>query len=137
LTACDFETSNNGDLDGYWQLKQVDTLATGGSADMRTSGLFWSVQVNLLETRDNKNANINIYWRFEKTGDRLRIWNPIANNRAISDSIVKDPATCAGYYIQATPMADGNLESVLLINKLNSDDMVLSNNSYRLHFRKY
>ena len=28
LVACDIETSGNGDLDGFWQLRQVDTLAT-------------------------------------------------------------------------------------------------------------
>ena len=26
LAACDIHTSNNGDLDGYWQLSSVDTL---------------------------------------------------------------------------------------------------------------
>lgn len=30
LSSCEVETSQNGDLDGFWHLEQVDTLATGG-----------------------------------------------------------------------------------------------------------
>lgn len=42
-TSCgDFiETSDNGDLDGYWQLSQVDTLANGVQVDMTSSKVFW------------------------------------------------------------------------------------------------
>ena len=31
FAACDIHTSDNGDLDGYWQLRSVDTLSTGCS----------------------------------------------------------------------------------------------------------
>ena len=31
LSSCEIETSQNGDLDGFWHLEQVDTLATGGT----------------------------------------------------------------------------------------------------------
>ena len=48
--SCELETSDNGDLDGFWQLKQVDTLQ-GGTKDMRGSGVFWAVQTDLLEAR--------------------------------------------------------------------------------------
>ena len=33
-SACTLETSDNGDLDGYWHLEQVDTLATGGKLNL-------------------------------------------------------------------------------------------------------
>lgn len=136
FTACDFETSDNGDLDGYWQLRQVDTL-NGGSTDMRNSGLFWSVQVNLLEIHDNITPTNSILFRFEKSGDILRIWNPIVNNRPISDSIVKSPNTLAYYYVESYYKPDSTLEAILHIQELGSERMVLQNDSYRLHFRKY
>ncbi|MBQ9672416.1 MAG: lipocalin-like domain-containing protein [Prevotella sp.] len=136
FAACDFETSDNGELDGYWQLRQVDTLA-GGIADMRNSGLFWSVQVNLLEVRDNYNPFNSLLFRFDKAGDILRIWNPIVNHKRISDSIVHDSATLARYYIVGTYNADSVLESVLHIQELGGEHMVLTNKLYRLHFRKY
>ena len=37
IIACDIHRSDNGDLDGFWQLKSVDTLSTGGTCDMRDS----------------------------------------------------------------------------------------------------
>ena len=48
FAACDIHTSDNGDLDGYWQLRSVDTLSTGGTCDMRDSMRFWSFQANIL-----------------------------------------------------------------------------------------
>ena len=35
LVSCELETSGNKQLDGYWQMSQVDTLATGGITDTR------------------------------------------------------------------------------------------------------
>lgn len=130
LTACDFETSDNGDLDGYWQLKQIDTLATNGTTDMRESGLFWAVQVRLLELRDIQSHNINILFRFDHTGNQLRIYDPIADNRQISDSVITDLSTLQPYGIE-------HADETLTIEKLNSECMILTNQSYRFHLRKY
>ena len=55
-TSCsDFiETSDNGDLDGYWQLSQVDTLANGVQVDMTSSKVFWGVQGKFLTMLDTR-----------------------------------------------------------------------------------
>lgn len=37
FAACDIHTSDNGDLDGYWQLRSVDTLSTGALAICATA----------------------------------------------------------------------------------------------------
>ena len=57
-TSCgDFiETSDNGDLDGYWQLSQVDTLANGVQVDMTSSKVFWGVQGKFLTMLDTRQA---------------------------------------------------------------------------------
>ena len=34
MQSCEIETSHNGDLDGFWHLTGVDTLATGGKRDL-------------------------------------------------------------------------------------------------------
>lgn len=130
LTACDFEISDNGDLDGYWQLKQQDTLATGGTTDMRNSGYYWSIQVNLLEIKDVQVHNPNILFRFEHKGNQLRLYNPIANERIVSDSLIANPATLEPYGLQ-------QLDETFTIEQLNGEKMVLTNALYRYHFRKY
>ena len=49
LCSCDkFHVSDNGELDGFWQLTSVDTLANGRSADMKEKMIFWAVQTDLL-----------------------------------------------------------------------------------------
>ena len=42
-SACTIEMSDNGDLDGYWHLEQVDTLATGGKLNLSKERVFWGL----------------------------------------------------------------------------------------------
>ena len=129
LTACEFEWSRNGELDGYWQLHQLDTLQ-GGQADMRNSGIYWGIQMNLLEMRNVNLYNHDILFRFEKSNDKLRIWNPVNDNRDISDSIVNDVNTL-------NPFGILHLDETFDIETANGEQMVLTNEKFRFHLRKY
>lgn len=43
LTGCTIETSENDDLDGFWHLEQIDTLASQNTVDyggQRVFGVF-------------------------------------------------------------------------------------------------
>ena len=138
MAACDFEMSDNGDLDGYWQCRQIDTLATGGTTDMRPASIFLSVQAHMLEFRDNTRTDRNIIFRFEKAADILRLWNPVADNRQVSDSLIHNPQTLECYAItDVTVKADSTLETQFRITDFSSDNMTLMNSKYRLHYRKY
>ena len=130
LTACDIEHSDNGHLDGYWKLTQMDTLTSGQSADMTESSVFWAVQHHLLEIKKLDDIEKNVFFRFEHSDATLRIYNPISDNKAISDSVVTDPATLRIFGIQ-------HLDETLAVEQLNSSQMVLRNDLYRFHFRKY
>ena len=73
-TSCGdlIETSDNGNLDGYWQLAQVDTLATGVTADMTDSKVFWGVQGKFLNVLDTHEApSYGYMFRFQHTADSL------------------------------------------------------------------
>lgn len=48
LSSCTLETSDNGDLDGFWHLERVDTLATGNYLDLSRERVFWGVQHKLI-----------------------------------------------------------------------------------------
>lgn len=135
LASCDFRTSDNGDLDGYWQLHRVDTLSTGGSCDTRDSLLFWSFQVHLMHMRDNSDNNNNkkvkpIFMRFNITGDCMTLSNPIIDLRDSSDIVLKDYELLRHWGIYDMP------ETMTFV-KFNSSTMVLENKVLRLHFRKY
>ncbi len=52
LSSCEIETSQNGDLDGFWHLEQVDTLATGGTCSFADKRIFWGCQYKLIQVGD-------------------------------------------------------------------------------------
>lgn len=132
IASCDFETSNNGNLDGFWQLSQVDSVQVAGgySVDMKPSGVFWSVQHKMLEARNVNVDKSGVIFRFEHTGDKLILSSPIANVRNIGDSIVTDVETVKQYGLT-------QLSDTFIVEQLDDSDMRLRNKLLRLHFRKY
>lgn len=74
LASCNVETSDNGPLDGFWHLEQVDTLATGGTTDYSSGYVFWGVQKDLIYIKDSSNSSVGAYYlRFSQTNDSLHI----------------------------------------------------------------
>ena len=74
LASCNVETSDNGPLDGFWHLEQVDTLATGGTTDYSSGYVFWGVQKDLIYIKDSSNSSVGAYYlRFNQTNDSLHI----------------------------------------------------------------
>lgn len=133
FVSCDLETSGNGDLDGYWQMSQVDTLATGGVADTRESLIYWGIQGNLLQIRYSEN---NLYlgegllFRFEKKKPLLTLSSPMVHHLYETDEPIDDVEVLKPFGIY-------RLEEVFSIDRLDDKYMVLTNDVLRLHFRKY
>lgn len=75
MTSCVVETSDNGDLDGFWHLEQVDTLVTGGTCNLADKRIFWSFQHRLIQVSNYElfHDMRNYYMRFEQTNDSLFI----------------------------------------------------------------
>lgn len=73
LSSCDLEHSDNGDLDGYWHLESIDTLANGHTADFSKSYVFWGIEYKLISTRVTNTGTDRFYLRFEQTSDSLKI----------------------------------------------------------------
>ena len=48
VSSCTIENYDDGGLDGFWHLEQVDTLSTGGSNDLSSVKRFWGFQGKLL-----------------------------------------------------------------------------------------
>ena len=75
LNSCEVDSSDNGDLDGFWHLESVDTLATGGRCDYSNQRVFWGVQHKLLTVNNYKGGSFN--FRFSQTSDSLYYLLPI------------------------------------------------------------
>ena len=124
--SCELETSDNGNLDGNWQLMQIDTLATGGRNDVKGYQLFYAVQVRLLCLKAyNDNISSDMYFHFEHTGDSLKL------KPASSDGHVM-------YHVSSLRPYGINKElESFKVMLLNSDKMQLRSDSLLLTFRKF
>jgi hypothetical protein len=129
LSSCDLETSNNGNLDGYWHLERVDTLSTLGSLDLSQEKLFWAFQKDLLQLRGDKQE---FYLRFNHHDDQLDLSDP-----HLKDREKDDPAISSSTMYLILPYGINEEQESFQVVTLNSDDMVLRNQDLQLWFRKF
>jgi hypothetical protein len=133
LVSCEIETSGNGKLDGYWQMSQVDTLATGGVADTRESFIYWGVQGKLLQIRYSENdvyLSEGLLFRFEDNDSILTLSSPFVHHLYETDEPIDDVEILKPFGIY-------RLVEKFAIKELDDNNMVLTNDVLRLHFRRY
>lgn len=146
LSSCEYEMSDNGKLDGYWQLAKVEALndtakekyklsenlqdGNAVSGDVRSSRIFWSFQVNLLQISDQNFVLPWYLFRFEHQGDSLRIYNPYLLNRDAGDQSLVDPQELTPYYMD-------RLENSYFIERLDDEQMILRDDALRFFFNRY
>jgi hypothetical protein len=131
--SCELETSGNKELDGYWQMCQVDTLATDGVTDTREALIYWGIQGKLLQIRFSENGKYlgeGLLFRFERAPYTLNLSSPIRHHLYDTDEPIEDVEVLK-------PDGIYQLEEVFSIIELNDKSMVLDNGVLRLHFRKY
>lgn len=128
MASCELETSDNGDLDGFWQLTTIDSLAADTSVDAKSMQVFWAVQCDLLQaTQMNGNR---VLFRFQHTGDSLLLSDPRTNDRTLGDTTVTDLSLMQ-------PLGINSLAEHFAVEQLSGSSMTLKSSMLRLHFRKY
>lgn len=133
VVSCELETSGNKELDGYWQMSRVDTLSTGGVADTREALVFWGVQGKLLQIRFSESGSFlgeGLLFRFNKDDKNLTLMSPVIHHLYEADEPIDDVEVLKSFGIF-------HLEEVFDIENLDDNEMVLTNDSLRLYFRKY
>lgn len=132
MTGCDVETSDNGDLDGFWRMSSMTSVysSTLPGVDMRQSGLTWSFQGRMLELRDVNDRQKDIVMSFQHEGETLRVYDPYFVERDSGDIRIEDVSYLIPYGINHT-------DDSFTVCELSSDRMVLSNILVTLEFRKY
>lgn len=131
LASCNIVTSDNGDLDGLWQLTTMEDLQTGAVSDGRdvNNGLNWSFQSSLLVMRGAD----EFIFSFEHADGLLKVYNPYFSGRfleAKDDTPVTDAAVLNVYGVC-------QLEEYFRILQLDNSSMLLESANMRLSFRKY
>ena len=130
LTSCEIEFSNNGKLDGFWQLIAVDTLATQHTSDLKTSGRTWAFQGRLLEMRDTKGGDSDLYFSFEHRGDSLFLDSPYLSDRDVDDIKITDVNIVRPYGVNG-------LKEGFEIESLSNNKLILRSKTLRLLFKKH
>ena len=121
MTGCEIYGSDNGALDGFWQLTEMTVCEDGeqtGPTDMRESGIYWGVQGDLLRIGCT-------YFYFEYSGHTLRVWNPYSG-----DTYVEDASEQKRYGLY-------NLEEIFTVEQLTGSEMTQKTELVKLCFRKY
>lgn len=131
LVGCDVETSNNGNLDGFWQMTQMVDKQVNTIYDMCNSGLTWSFQGEMLELRDVKKIHQDIIGDFSYQGGTLSVNHLYIVDRDKGDVSIDDPIT---YLV---PYGIGRLQDQFQVLELSSDQMILESADFLLRFRKY
>ena len=129
LTSCEIEFSNNGKLDGFWQMIAVDTLATQHTSDLKTSGRTWAFQGRLLEMRDTKGGYSDLYFSFEHRGDSLFLDSPYLSDRDVDDIKITDVNIIRPYGVNG-------LKEGFEIENLSNNKLILRSKTLRLMLRK-
>lgn len=133
LSACELETSDNGSLDGFWQLSAIDSLNNGHSADMRQSSIYWGVQVNLLNIRDLKRKE-SFMFRFELKNDTLRLYAPVKDIRPSASEVLDERVMNS---MELRHIGLSRLDEKFKVLHLTGSRMTLESEHFRMHFRKY
>lgn len=132
FVSCELETSDNGDLDGFWLLTSVDTLATGGHLETRDSSLTWAFQGRILEIRRSTyRINECFICKFEHAGGTIRVYDiyQIARDKE-EDPRVEDVSILCKFGVNA-------LDERFRVVRLDDDTMILQSNGLQINFCKY
>ena len=122
LASCDLHTYSNGQLDGYWHLKEIDTLSTGGIRNLSKVNSFWKIEGRLAEVG-------TIFFLHERYSDTLRLYAPYVHDWH-QDSLLKntDPVKALGV---------NSLNEHFKILHLSGSNMILRDSLLQLSFERY
>lgn len=139
MCSCEMETSDNGDLDGFWHLESVDTLSTGGVKDYSNQHIFWAVEHKLISISDQETfKGFRGYWaRFNQTGDSLILTTFYENNWHQDQGSNGGDIPVVEINDTLRRCGINNLVERYRKEKLNGSKMILTTKDLRLNFKKF
>lgn len=129
LSSCDFVTSDNGDLDGLWQLTFKENLRTNQTVDMRDKMVAWAFQRGLVQMNSEQLEEVT--GEFALTDEWLKVTNLNYFTHTDGDARIDSVDNVLrelGIY---------GLEPTYQVKELSKSTLRLQNDSIRLNFRKY
>ena len=136
MTACELESSDNGDFDGYWHLVGIDSLSNGQHKDLSQHRIFWAVQFHLIQLRggdrkDEGGVGREFYEMFKLEPTQLTLSNPHEKDREAGDPVITEENLSL-----LRPYGINALTERFDILRLDKDEMVLRSSVLQLRFKK-
>ncbi len=135
LTACglvELHSSKNGDLDGFWHLETVDSLATGNTCDLREERRFWMFQGTIFQLYcPEVMGGQRFVGQFSHENGTLTLWKVLYDIREEGDPVVESVDIIR-------PFGINQIENVVFrVDELSGNKMTLSNEMLKLSFKKH
>lgn len=128
MTSCTIVTSDNGDLDGFWQMTTMEDLRTGVVTDVRENMVSWAFQGGLVQM--NSMTREEVTGQFVLTDNYLKVWNLNQFTHQDGDTKIEDVKELYQFGIF-------ELEQTFKVLELNKNTLRLQSDNYALNFRKY
>ena len=135
VTACglvELHSSKNGDLDGFWHLETIDSLATGNTCDLREERRFWMFQGTIFQLYcPEVMEGQRFVGQFSHENGTLTLWKVLYDIREEGDPVVESVDIIR-------PFGINQIENVVFhVDELSGSKMTLSNEMLRLSFKKH
>ena len=137
LTSCSIETSDNGKLDGRWQLMELSYLdGSNKKVETKEQLIFWDIQYKLISIhcmtgKLHESLTEESLCRFTFTGDSLKLFDFYRHYRE-ADQKIDDPLTT---YFQKTGI--NGIKANFAVLHLDRKTMLLQSDYAKLSFRKF
>ena len=137
LTGCSIETSDNGVVDGRWQLMEINYFdGSNRKVETKEQLIFWDIQYKLISIHSmsgklHDSLTEESLCRFNYTKDSLKLSDFYRHFRE-ADQKIDDPLTT---YFQKTGINGINANFAVL--HLDSKSMLLQSDYAKLSFRKF
>lgn len=137
FSSCELESSKNGDLDGFWHLESIDSLASGSTVDLSRQHIFWGVEHKLIAVRESDYGKSSFYFRFAQTSDSLKVTEVYLNhghqdNGDDGGDIPQESVTDDLRYYGVNAIPEGFVKEAL-----DGSKMILRSKTLRLRFKKF
>lgn len=137
LTGCSIETSDNGVLDGRWQLMEINYFdGSNRKVETKEQLIFWDIQYKLISIHSMSGKLHDLLTeeslcRFNYTKDSLKLSDFYRHFRE-ADQKIDDPLTT---YFQKTGI--NGIKANFAVLHLDSKSMLLQSDYAKLSFRKF
>lgn len=137
LTGCSIETSDNGVLDGRWQLMEINYFdGSNRKVETKEQLIFWDIQYKLISIHSmsgklHDSLTEESLCRFNYTKDSLKLSDFYRHFRE-ADQKIDDPLTT---YFQKTGI--NGIKANFAVLHLDSKTMLLQSDYAKLSFRKF